>query len=266
LAGYTSIGIGGSAPLYIPKSLDELKRFIDLHRHYRCIGSGTNILLTFDKSNIPFISLGNFSEIKKYGDIFCVGAGCLLSVFAKYTTLMGYTGLEWAVYAYGTVGGAIIGNAAMYRNNPISSKLAVVTTLRGGSQDFTMYIKDELKFRYRECSLPCNDIIVNATFCLTKGSSSVIEKKLRLAKNVRRAQLFWCKGYKRFGNFWKDYHIIKENILDIQVLETDKLLMPTMLPGWILNKGSATAKDILLFADAVEKDIQVKLRREVIVY
>lgn len=182
LAKYTSFKIGGPAEyFYIAKSADDLKKAVRAAREegisYYILGGGSNVLVSDQGFGGLVIKL-EFNDLEiKDSKIIC-GAGLNLNNLINKAAENGLSGLEFAAGIYGTVGGAVRGNAGAY-GKAIGDLVEKVEALRG--DEVVELDKSDCKFGYRQSVFKNEDnkdIILNVTLQLEKGEEKEIKKKI----------------------------------------------------------------------------------------
>jgi len=118
LAPYTTFKIGGPAKyFFIAKTSDDIVKAVEMAKKlkmpYFILGGGSNLLVSdqgFDGLVIKILdSRFKISDLRVE-----VAAGALLSTVVGKSVEAGLTGLEWAAGIYGTIGGAVRGNAGAF--------------------------------------------------------------------------------------------------------------------------------------------------------
>jgi UDP-N-acetylmuramate dehydrogenase len=118
LAPYTTFGIGGNAKYFFTaKTKKELIEAIRESKRIKIplfiLGGGSNVLISEGGFNGLVIKISN-SKFKFKGFKIFTEAGVLLSKIVNESARKGLSGLEWAGGIYGTIGGAIRGNAGAF--------------------------------------------------------------------------------------------------------------------------------------------------------
>ena len=183
---------------------------------------------------------------------------------------MGYSGLEFASGIPATVGGAVYMNAGAY-NSDMGYIVSEIKVLTPNLEIKTMYNKD-LNFHYRESFLQKNKdyICLEATIILKKGNREEILELIeeRKQRRLMSQPLEYPSAGSVFRNPLNDYagRLIEEigykgkSIGDAQVSEKHA--------NFIINKGSATGKDVYKLINEIQKeikekyDIQLKVEQE----
>lgn len=192
LKDYTSFKIGGSAKYLIKvRSYDLLLKSYKLAKelkiNYIVLGGGSNVLIS-DQGFDGLIIINKFDDLKIKNEIIEVGSGYNLTKLCQETAKAGLAGLEFAAGIYGTVGGAVAGNAGAYGNDMSAVVDSVEIIDKEGN--IKKLKNDDLKFGYRSSIFKaCPDVkggegfeglILKIWFKFTKDDP---EKVLEIIKN-----------------------------------------------------------------------------------
>lgn len=289
LSGYTSFKAGGPADHIVsPQSEEELAKVIRLlcrsKTPFYILGNGSNVLFSDEGFRGVVILIKDagaevsFTESHKKCSsdepasedtvTVRVSAGCPFIKLAMDASRYGLTGLEFASGIPGTVGGAVVMNAGAYggetRDCIVSAK---VMNYRGQIYRLT---RDELKLGYRTSIIQKKNLIVlEAEFALKKGDRETIMATVAElnAKRREKQPLEYPSAGSTFkrptgyfaGKLIEDAGLRGFSVGDACVSEKHC--------GFVVNKGSASSKDIsdLITAvtDKVYKVSGVKLEPEV---
>lgn len=210
LSDYTTFRLGGPvAHLITCKSPTQLEKVVEelsaQNIDFVAIGSGSNILASdsgVDKVVVRYVSDAPLIE-RKENDIIVSGS-TLLDDVVRFAAVQLLKGLNFATGIYGTVGGAICGNAGAL-GRQIGDILTSVTLI-----DKFGYKREaepaSLGFRYRSSKLKeTGEIVMSARFSLQPGDRAEIEKErseilLSRAKKLPDPNALPCAG-SFFRNF-----------------------------------------------------------------
>ena len=275
LKKYTTFKLEAKAKYMVfPKTIGELInliKFINKNNiKYKIIGNGSNLIFVNDYYDGILIKLEELNELKIEENKVIVGAGYSLIKLANKMSKMGYSGLEFASGIPATVGGAVYMNAGAY-NSDMGYIVSEIKVLTPNLEIKTMYNKD-LNFHYRESFLQKNKdyICLEATIILKKGNREEILELIeeRKQRRLMSQPLEYPSAGSVFRNPLNDYagRLIEEigykgkSIGDAQVSEKHA--------NFIINKGSATGKDVYKLINEIQKeikekyDIQLKVEQE----
>lgn len=140
------------------------------------LGRGSNVLISdggFD--GLVVLLTGGFQSVEISGRVIGAGAGATLRAVSEAAAGAALTGLEFAHWIPGTVGGAVMTNAGAHSSNTCSV-LERVTALdvRGAEVDYTTF-----EDRYRSALVPEDSIVTAARFELEESRGDEIEARIR---------------------------------------------------------------------------------------
>lgn len=281
LASLTTFGTGGRARYFVSvENEEELTRAVagarKLEVPFFLMGGGSNLLVSdsgYDgmviKLDILGIELVGESTLK-------AGAGEKLMALVQAATDNSLTGLEFAAGIYGSVGGAIYGNAGAF-GGEIGSLLIDAEIAEGDGQISTVDAS-YFEFGYRDSNLKrSSDVVVRASFGLERGDRDKISAKVAEIIETRNAK--HPVGQRTAGCVFKN---IPDASQPHGKLAAGKLLEEAgakqMAVGgakvfenhanMIINTGNATSKDIRQLADKMKESVRdkfgVELQEEII--
>ncbi|WP_338626227.1 UDP-N-acetylmuramate dehydrogenase [Selenomonas sp. TAMA-11512] len=274
MRNHTTFKIGGPADyLILPSSLEELTRVIEILKRYdvphQVLGNGSNILVLDGGIRGGVIKFESaMAYMRREGKTITVGAGALLKDVAAFAADEELTGLEFACGIPGSVGGAVFMNAGAYEGETKD----VVARVRAVTSDgkIVTYAGDALRFGYRKSIFQkTEEIIAEVDFVLRKGERKEILAKmeqLQVRRESRQPLEMPSAGstFKRpTGHFAGT--LIEETGLKGFSVGGAQISMKHA--GFVVNKGDATAKDVLTLIEEVQKRVYntkgVKLHPEV---
>ena len=279
LGPLTTLKIGGPADWYFPAHSPE-----ELAESLRCARQG-GIPVTFlgDGSNVLISDLGirglvvhNRAQlIERRGDNLCAHSGALLGDLVNRSRTEALTGLEFAAGIYGSVGGAVFGNAGAY-GKAMADVLLTASVLDQDGVRLTVQARD-FNFTYRRSA--CRDkgwIVLDGEFGLQPADSESVGAEIDRIIAIRATKL--PVGLPSAGSYFKN---IEDPGAEYGKTPAGKLLeavgAKSMQVGGaavfekhanvIVNRGGATAADVLALADkmkrAVFKEYGIELHPEV---
>lgn len=193
LSHRTTYRIGGPADLFvIPRNYQALTRTFEILGRegvpWVVLGRGSNVLVSDAGYRGCVIKLGReFTRIDVGEDgLVTAGAGALLTRLVAQAQQAGLSGLEMLTGVPGTVGGAVSMNAGM-RYEWIGARVSSVVTVKP-REGMRRYQGTDIEWDYRWCSLPADEVILEAAFALTPGDRQAIatEMESRLARRRLR--------------------------------------------------------------------------------
>ena len=274
LKNHTSLRIGGPADVFCsPNNIEDLKKVVSISKEYnipfRVIGNGTNLLILDSGIRGLVINLNKgFKKIEFSDKIIKVGAGVSLVYLSKIVSNKELSGLEFTCNVPGVLGGAIINNAS-FKGNCMADVVQDVTFLTRENK-IGRTSKSNLNFNYRECNLKGKPVVIlEATLLLKKGNKEEIESKIKQNIEIRKTK----QPLNKFsaGSIFKNppgYYAgeLAEKV-GAKGLSRGKAQVSSKHANFIINKGGASAEDILHLIDEIEKRVKknygIKLEREI---
>lgn len=273
MSRHTSFRIGGPADILVmPGNIEEIMaaRRWARERGIPCyiMGAGTNLLVKDGGFRGMIIKLGsNFKGINIKGTKVKALSGTRMSELARRAAEHGLSGLEFAEGIPGTLGGAVCMNAGAY-GGEIGSLVNMVRVLDG--DDVREIGKAGLAFDYRKSSLQGSGMIVlEAELGLTPGDPEKINAAMHeFARRRKEKQpLEWPSAGSVFRR--PEGHYVGPMIeeLGLKGFQIGGAAVSEKHAGFIINRGGATARDVLnlirLIQDRVKEKYGVELHPEI---
>ena len=285
MSKYTSFKAGGNAKALIDvTSIEALKALLQLFHEknvkHMILGNGSNTL--FKDSGYDGIVLRNMiNDEIVYGtnpaelamgekcEVTVHGTGILLSTLARAVAAESLTGLEFASGIPGSLGGALFMNAGAYGGEMVQVVKTVRVISPDGKED-KIFTNEEMELSYRHSILEENGYIaVEAVLELTKGDKDAIMaemKELATKRNTKQPVTYPSAGstFKRPEGYFAGKLVEDAGLKGVSVGGAE---VSTLHSGFIINKGGATATDILeliaLVQNRVYDEFGVELKPEV---
>lgn len=297
LAKYSNYKIGGPARYFTEvkneKELKEAVLWADTNSQpIFILGGGTNLLIS-DRGFSGLVIRPIIKFISREGPKIRVGAGVLVKDFLIFCEKNNLSGFEWAGGLPGTIGGAIRGNAGAFKGETKDAVLSVksfdIKTLKTKTRSRKL-----CRFGYRSSvfkELKGREVVLEATFNLKRGSKSAIRKEImaKIAYREDRQPLNFPNIGSIFKNVKTGFVPKKKLSRFAEVIKSDPfpvvpaayLISETGLknfshggaevsskhPNFIINRGGATAKDVLFLIRNIKakvyKKFKIKLEEEV---
>ena len=276
MKNHTSFKIGGPAEFFVKvSSIEELTKILEFCKlndiSLTVIGNGSNLLVT-DKGIKGIVIKLEFKDIEIKSEEeqieIIVGSGVQIGLLAQKLLKEEITGLEELSGIPGTIGGAVIMNAGAHGKEikDIVDEV-VVMDYNGNIQKFT---NKESDFAYR-CSKFLNGefIILQVKLLLKKGNKKEIKEKMN--EYVQYRKLKQPIEYSSAGStFKRGEDFITAKLIDEAGLKGYSIgdaQISEKHAGFIINKGNATAKDVLELVkyvqDKVYKTFEKKIELEI---
>ena len=273
MSKHTTFRIGGPADLFVSPKISQVAEIITLAKNYdvpvTVIGNGSNLLVGDQGIRGLVLSFGKEAEeIKLDGRCMTVSAGTILSKAAAEAARNCLTGLEFAAGIPGTLGGAIVMNAGAYGGE--MKDVIISATVLTPDGEIKELSNAKLDLSYRHSCIPENGyIVLEAILELTEGEETTIRETMADFKNrrVEKQPLEYPSAGSTFkrpegyfaGKLIQDADLRGYQVGGAQVSEKHC--------GFVINKGDATAKDVLQLIEDVKKIVydkfQVELEPEV---
>ena len=263
LAKHTSIKIGGPASLMVfPTKEEELmeiaKNATELDIPWYVIGGGSNLLCADEGYSGVVINLRSMKGIAEGS--FAQGATLSLEVLSgtmvgevlSFARRKGYSGLEFLAGVPATVGGAVRMNAGAYGRS-FSMLVRRVKLLKEGKIED--YEPKDGDWTYR--SFRKEGIVVSVTLELAKANPEEIEKNLKDIYFKRKASQPLAE--KTFGSAFKNPPCCYAGKLiedcGLKGYRIGGAKVSERHANFIVNLGTATAKDVLALLREVQKRV-----------
>ena len=263
LARHTSFRVGGKMRFFVrvhsKQALKNVLRVIaERSLKYFVIGAGTNVLGSDQGfAGVVLHLVGVFKKIVQEDDIFYCGAGVRVDRFLDVTSNLGFGGAEFLAGIPGTIGGGIKGNAGAFGKSfaDIAHRVTCIDK-RGMEKELD---RSAIKFGYRSTDLSKHGIIVSAAVRMHKASRHHIKKLLN--ERIAYRWQHQPRGYSA-GSFFKNPiprsagRLIDECGLKGMRIGDAEISMKHA--NFIINRGHASASDILRLARKIQKVVKQK--------
>lgn len=261
---HTSFRIGGNVDCFCEiKNIEALKKVIIACKKYNVpyfiLGLGSNLLVSDNGIRGVVIKLcGEFNAITLLDSntVRC-GTGVTLAGLCVFARKMSLSGLEFAWGIPGSVGGAVYMNAGAYGGE--IKDIVTASSYMDSDGNIFSFNEDELDFSYRHSVYSDkNYIILDATFNLKpKNQNDIIFRMDELMDRRKTKQPLNRPSagsvFKRPEGYFAAA-LIEEcglkgfSIGDAQVSEKHS--------GFIINKGNATAHDVIALVEHIKKTVK----------
>lgn len=260
---HTTFRIGGPADFFLlPSTVDEVRGILEICREeelpYFILGNGSNLLVSDKGYRGVIIQLyRNFSNISVEGNEICASSGALLSQIAAAARNASLTGFEFAGGIPGTLGGAVFMNAGAYGGELKDVlKEAVVMTEQG--EILTLPV-EKLEMGYRTSRIKkAGYLVLEARLVLEQGDMNKIRDitKDLTEKRVSKQPLEYPSAgstFKRPEGYFAGKLIMDAGLRGYQVGDAQ---VSEKHCGFVINKGNATAADVLTLIENVREKVQ----------
>lgn len=262
---HTSFKVGGPADVLVrPETEEEIK---DVFRYIKreniphmIIGNGSNLLVRDGGIRGVVVELAdNFSGIEVEGNLINVKSGALLSRIGNTALKNELKGFEFAAGIPGSFGGAVAMNAGAY-GGEIKDIVKSVRLMDEDGNIFELENKD-MNFSYRRSIVTEKGYtVISAVIELEKGEYDDIKAEMDCLreKRVTKQPLNYASAGSTFkrpegyfaGKLIQDSGLKGLALRDAQVSEKHS--------GFVINRGNATAKDLLDLMYIVKATVNAK--------
>lgn len=255
--------IGGLASYYYePQDLDNFIKIIKICEtrdiHYFVLGKGSNILFQDKGFSGLVISTKNLKGIKRRGDELEILCGTDLYEVHSYCQQEGLAGFEFSYGIPSTLGGAVYMNAGAY-GGEMKDVVRLVTYYdkRLGVLKQT----DRHEFSYRSSRYQSEDLVVlSAVISLEEGLSSEVINRCKAIMERRKSKQ--PLNYPSAGSIFKrpEGYFVGKLIQDccLKGYSIGGAQVSEKHAGFIVNKGKATANDVIELIKKIKNEIKNK--------
>ena len=264
MSKHTSFKVGGLAECYVKiDDVNQLKQLLDLAQKnkipYFILGNGSNILVTDNgiKGIVIQINIKKYEILQKENCIEAtIGAGNKLSEVAQKFLKEEITGFEELSGIPGTFGGAIKMNAGAHKKE--MKDIVDSVTVLDENNNLLVLKNEDLQFEYRHSILfDKKYIVIEIKLVLHRGNYDQIKEKMDEYKKYRKEKQpieYPSAGstFKRGTNYITAKLIDEANLKGYTIGGAQ---VSEKHAGFIINKGNATAKDILELIEYVKEKV-----------
>lgn len=265
LSAHTTFRVGGKCDIMVcPNSAESLAKLAklagELELKYFILGNGSNVLFSDSGYRGVIISVGeDMSQVSVSGGTVTACAGALLSKACRAALDAGLSGMEFAWGIPGTVGGAVYMNAGAYGGEMKDIVSSVTCVDEDGN--LKTYGGGSLKFDYRRSRFTgSNEMIVSASFELTTGDPDEIRSKMDelMARRKSRQPLEYPSAGSTFKRPEGSYAGLVIENSGLKGCTVGGAQVSEKHANFIINRGGATASDILELIKKVRREVKEK--------
>ena len=265
MARHTTVRIGGNADVFVlPASIEELLAVLKLTKRYSVpltvLGNGSNVLVRDGGIRGAVVSFGKpFSYIEMEGAHIKAGAGAMLGTVSLFAANHALSGLEFAVGIPGSLGGAVFMNAGAY-DGEMSQVISEVTAVTPEGE-IRRYRTKEMDFSYRHSVFQQNGhIICEIELTLRESKAAAIQEKM--AEFTRRRMEKQPLDKPSAGStFKRPPGLFAGTLIDeagLKGFTVGGAQVSGKHAGFVINKGGATAADVLALIEEIQRRIEEK--------
>jgi UDP-N-acetylmuramate dehydrogenase len=264
LARYTTWRIGGPARyLAMPADSEDVVRALELAQDrglpWVVLGLGSNVLVKDGGFPGVVIRMGKgLDRFEMKGATAIVGAGMPTPILARRTAEAGFVGVERFVGIPGTVGGGIYMNAGCHGAE--FSEIITEVTVMDPKGKVKQLARKQISFKYRSSNI--EGIVLEAKLVLGEESPAKLKELQAKLFRWRKAGTPFDQpccgstftnpqgGNKTAGMLIDECGLKGYTVGGAQV--------STQHANYIINKGTATASDVLKIIDHIRKTVAKK--------
>ncbi len=265
MARHTTFRIGGNADVFVlPASIEEFLAVLKLTKRYSVpltvLGNGSNVLVRDGGIRGAVVSFGKpFSYIEMEGAHIKAGAGAMLGTVSLFAANHALSGLEFAVGIPGSLGGAVFMNAGAY-DGEMSQVISEVTAVTPEGE-IRRYRTKEMDFSYRHSVFQQNGhIICEIELTLRESKAAAIQEKM--AEFTRRRMEKQPLDKPSAGStFKRPPGLFAGTLIDeagLKGFTVGGAQVSGKHAGFVINKGGATAADVLSLIEEIQRRIEEK--------
>jgi UDP-N-acetylmuramate dehydrogenase len=277
LAPYTTFKIGGPADLfYEARSADELARAIQIARetgiNHFVLGLGANVLI--GDRGFRGLIVRNASSHYEFGADGRLRAesGVVMKDLIQESVHRGWSGLEHYVGIPSTVGGAIWQNLHFLSPAPERERTMFIAEVfesceilseegerKSVGADYVKFGYDDSVFHHRR------DIVLTATFALTKGDTGRMQKVMQENLGWRGGKHPWLDWHPSVGSIFKKIEGVGAGrLIDQCGLKGHRIgdaQISHIHANIMVNLGQATAADVRRLISEAKKAVKQKFNQ-----
>ena len=262
---HTTFRIGGPADILVmPASVSEIMQIMEWVRErsmpYLVIGEGSNLLVRDGGFRGLVIKLGDsFNKVEFSGIEVKAQAGIKVSQLAAMAADKGLGGLEFAEGIPGSLGGAVYMNAGAY-GGEFSQVVKEAAVLNDAGETILMD-RSDLEFGYRSSSIQrYGYTVLEVTLMLHPRESHLIKERMQELSRQRKERQpleFPSAGstFKRPPGRFVGPMIDELGLKGFRVGDAE---VSTKHAGFIINRGQATARDVLALVSLIKQRVKAE--------
>lgn len=264
MKNHTSFKIGGCARIFAcPENVKALTYIMEEARaagvRTYILGRGTNVLFDDEGFDGIVVSTSELSETEVSENVLVCGAGASFTAVSRIAYENSLEGMSFANGIPGSVGGAVYMNAGAY-NGEVANILKSSTYLDLNNGEIYELPYEDHEFSYRHSSYKSHPerVILSATFELKNGDKDAIKAEMDDFMSRRRDKQpleFPSAGsvFKRYPGRYTAQMIDEAGLKGAFV---GGACVSEKHAGFIVNKGGATANDVLTLIDLIKNKIR----------
>lgn len=263
LSQHTSFRIGGPAEVMaFPRTQEELTALLRAARELdicpQILGAGTNVLAPDEGlRGLVIVTRDCLSGLERRGEMqIAAMSGVSMAKLALFAMEAGLTGLEFAHGIPGTVGGGVYMNAGAYGGE--IRQVAVETKFLTPEGEVEMLSGEVQGFAYRTSAFQKREgVLLQTRFSLSPGDTQTIRTRMQELAEKRRASqpLELPSAGSAFKRPVGGYAAALIEQAGLKGFRTGGAAVSEKHAGFIVNRGGATAADVLRLIEIVQKRV-----------
>ncbi|MDO8662059.1 MAG: UDP-N-acetylmuramate dehydrogenase [Candidatus Omnitrophota bacterium] len=266
LKNNSTFRIGGCAQFFCePKDTAELKLLIKIAGQNKLpvfiLGAGSNLVISDKGVRGLVIKLGSpyFKRISLEKGNIRVGSGAALAQLIKFSRDKSLQGAEFLSGIPGTAGGGLAMNAGCWGS--VMGNLVKEAEVMDKGGRIKNLKRSQIKFVYRKSSL-AKYIILSSLLSLKQGKAREIEKNIKkyLGERRKSQDLTWPNAGCIFKNPENNSAGRLIELCGLKGRHVGGAYISERHANFILNKGNASAKDVLRLMRITGKQVKDKFK------
>ena len=272
MSKHTTFKVGGPAECYIKiDNIQDLRNILKFtkqnHIPITILGNGSNVLVLDEgiKGTVLNIRFNKIEMMNLDKKIFAnVGAGVKISVFGHLLLKNAIMGFEELSGIPGTIGGAVRMNAGAHGKE--FKDIVTTVTCMDYDGNIHQFENEDMHFEYRRSILKDKPyIVLEVHMEFQKGEEKDIKEKMEEYATYRKEKQ--PIEYPSAGStFKRGTDFITAKLIDEAGLKGYSIggaEVSSKHAGFIINKGNATAKDILELIEYVKHEVEEKFNKKI---
>jgi UDP-N-acetylmuramate dehydrogenase len=266
LSFYTSLRTGGPADVFVvPQDLDDVRHTLSFaHRQQLpviVLGGGNKVLIRDGGIRGVVVRLeGCLARADFQGEEAMVGAGMPLATLIRYAAAQELGGIEPLIGIPATVGGALATNAGT-ADGWIGDYVSAVYFLYPDGT-FGEYKPGMMLMTERRLEIPEGVVVVGCRLRLQRRP--VVETQREIKRRLKQKNIAQPLALASAGTVWRD----PSGLSAARMIERSGLRgkrvgsaeISTKQPNYIINRGGATAADVLGLMELTRERVRAQFR------
>lgn len=270
MSKHTSFKVGGNADVYITAdTIEKVQEILKLAKQkdipITVVGNGTNLLVSDD--GIRGITLKYIANnIKISDENLCIVEGGAANAYVAMKLLENeLSGFEFAAGIPGSVAGAVYMNAGAF-GGEMKDIVVYTKYIDMNTNEIHTMKNEEHDFKYRSSAFNnMKAIIVEVGMKLHKDMKDEIQNRMNEYK-MKRIETQPLEMPSAGSTFKRGNDFITAKLIDeagLKGYHIGDAEVSTKHGGFVINKGNATAKDVLELIEHVKNEVYNKFKKRI---